>query len=303
MKIKALIILAFCSNVVFGQYYGNYEINFDNEYGLENLYIDTVSNTKNIWEIGSPNKIGFDSAYSNPNTICTDLNNPYPINDTSVFLIKNLADGGFKYDHTVILAGKYKIDTDSLKDFGRIEFSPDNGTTWIDLLTDTVYQEKWCYMWWSEKPCFTGKTDGWQYFSVWLAGFGNEFDIGGWESNDTVIYKFSFISDSIQTNQDGWILDDLHFEDWEEAIKENKFNTFESFTYPNPANDFVNLEFSNKLNRIYNITIYDINGRIMGNTVTQSGLVEINLSNYKLGTYFYRIYFENKISTGQIIKE
>lgn len=303
MRIKTLIFLTFFSNVVFGQYYGNYGINFDNEVGLENLFIDTLSNSENIWEIGTPNKIGFDSAYSTPNAICTDLNNPYPTNDTSVFLIKNLADGGFEYNHTVILVGKYKIDSDTLKDFGRIEFSPDNGTTWIDLLTDTVYKEKWCYEWWSEKPCFTGHTNEWKEFSVWLAGFGREFGIGGWDSNDTVIYKFSFISDSIQTNKAGWILDDLHFEDFWETIQESNFNSFISSAYPNPANDFVNIKFSNEMSKSYNVLIYDINGRIARNIETQSGLVKIDINDFKLGMYFYRIYDKNKMSFGQILKE
>lgn len=303
MKQSVFLILTLCSTLMYGQYYGNYHINFDNEYGLENLFIDTISNDNNIWEIGAPDKIVFDSAYSLPNAICTDTANSYPVNDTSVFLIRNLADGGFEKTHTVILGGRYKIDSDTLKDFGKIEFSPDNGVTWVDLLTDTVYSEKGCYDWWSEKPTFTGKTDGWKEFYVWLAGFGWEFDIGGWDANDTVIYRFTFISDSVQTNRDGWILDDLHFEDYYESIEERGFNSFNSSVFPNPAHHLVNIEFSNEASKNYNISIYDVNGRLTMSDDTRTGLIQFDLSNLSAGVYFYRIKFENNISLGKILRK
>ncbi|MFI5135825.1 MAG: hypothetical protein ACHQD9_08235 [Chitinophagales bacterium] len=50
------------------------------------LKIDTTAG--NIWEIGRPHKIFFDSAYSLPNAIVTDTLNPYPINNFSTFTIK-----------------------------------------------------------------------------------------------------------------------------------------------------------------------------------------------------------------------
>ena len=58
----------------------------------------------------------------------------------------NFADGGFAFVHTAILSGEYYVNSDSLTDFGLIEFSPDNGTTWIDLINDTTYAND---LWWN----------------------------------------------------------------------------------------------------------------------------------------------------------
>ncbi len=48
------------------------------------IQIDT-SQQGNIWQIGRPQKILFNLAFSIPNAIVTDTLNTYPINDTSSF--------------------------------------------------------------------------------------------------------------------------------------------------------------------------------------------------------------------------
>lgn len=303
MKIRLIVFLIICSNTVIGQYSGNYSLDFDDQDNLYHLYIDTVANNNNIWEIGNPNKVPFKEAFSSPNAICTDLDAPYRKNDTSTFIINNLADGGFENSHTVILSGRYKMDTDSLKDFGILEFSPDNGTTWVDLLTDTVYKQKNCYEWWSEEPVFTGSVDEWREFHVWLAGFGPEFNIGGWQMNDTVKYRFTFISDSIQTNKAGWILDDLHFEDWVESINNRNFVSFKSTVYPNPTADAVTIRFSNKEHEVFNVSLFRESGALQKSLDTNSELVEIDLNELPSGIYYYRIKHKNKVSTGNIVKQ
>lgn len=284
--------------MIYGQYDGNYDIDFDDQYGLEYLFIDTISNKENIWQIGPPEKNSFDKAYSAPNAICTDLVNPYPVNDTSIFTITNIADGGFEYNYIAILAGKYKIDSDSLNDFGLIEFSPDNGHTWIDIINDTIYLQKGCYEWWTDKPAFTGKTNGWKDFEVLLAGFGDEFNIN-WP--DTIIYRFSFISDSIQTNKSGWILDNLHFEDWWESIIDRSDNSFNSEVYPNPARNFITIRFPNEERRNINIAIFDTKGALIKSVNTNSGFIEIDLNSFRPGTYHYVVKNKNEKSSGDII--
>ena len=200
------------------------------------LETDTVSNPDNIWEIGHPDKTIFNSACSEPNVIITDTSNTYPINDTSVFIVKHVSDwsGGFQLHHTVILQGKYQVNCDTLTDFGKIEFSPDNGLTWVDLINDEEYYEMNCYDWWTEKPVLTGNTTAWAEFRVWVAGFGPVFDI---QPGDTVLYKFSFISDAVQTNKDGLMYDDFRFEDYAETI-EKMNNNPDLIVFPNPTTGF-----------------------------------------------------------------
>lgn len=284
--------------MIYGQYDGNYDIDFDDQYGLEYLFIDTISNQENIWQIGSPEKNSFDKAYSAPNAICTDLVNPYPVNDTSIFTLTNIANGGFENNYIAILAGKYKIDSDSLNDFGLIEFSPDNGHTWIDLINDTIYLQKGCYEWWTDKPSFTGKTNGWKDFDVLLAGFGDEFNM---QWPDTVIYRFTFISDSIQTHKSGWILDNLHFEDWWESIIDRSKNSFKSEVYPNPAGNFVTIRFPNEEGKNIKIAVFDNKGALIRSVNTNSEFIEIELNSIQPGIYHYVVYNKNEKSSGDII--
>ncbi|MBN2668164.1 MAG: hypothetical protein JXR60_02945 [Bacteroidales bacterium] len=129
MKIILLFTFLSYSVVTYSKSYDNYTIDFDNQYFLDRLVIDTVYNPNNIWQIGSPQKNTFVSVYSIPKVIVTDTINSYPNNDTSQFVIKYVSDelGGVQWPHTVILAGQYQVNSDTLYDFGMIEFSPDNG--------------------------------------------------------------------------------------------------------------------------------------------------------------------------------
>lgn len=302
-KLMTLVIIVI-SISAYSQNYWDYNINFEDTSQFFRLKIDTISNPNNIWHIGEPQKTIFTSAYSIPNAIVTDTVNSYPVNDTSIFVIKHVSDwlGGFQMPHTVILGGKYQINSDTINDFGILEFSPDNGNTWINLLTDTIYQNQWCYEWWSAKPALTGNSSGWTDFYVWVAGFGPVFNI---QPGDTVQYKFTFISDSIQTNKDGLIYDDLHFEDWAEGINENQ-NQFDTKTYPNPTSGIIEIQFLNEKNETFEFTLFDSNGRIiLTKRTTNKSSIELDLNNYNSGIYVYKILNQRNrtMSFGKILKQ
>jgi hypothetical protein len=284
---STIILTVFTIFNIYSQEYFDYYINFEDPGQFYRLEIDTISNPNNIWEIGVPNKTIFDSASSEPNVIVTDTINHYPINDTSSFTIKHVSTGeGFELSHTVILQGKYQVNCDSLTDFGKIEFSPDNGITWVDLLNDEEYYNMYCYEWWSEKPTLTGNTSVWTEFRVWVAGFGPVFDI---QFGDTVLYKFTFISDELQTNKDGLMFDDFQFEDWAETI-ETINNPSSLNVYPNPTTNFVTIEFNNTNNELHKLVVYDSNGHeILLKQKTTHNKFEIDLSNFEPETYFYLI--------------
>lgn len=197
------------------------------------LQIDTVSNPNNVWQIGAPQKAIINSAYSSPNLIITDTLNHYPPGDTSVFIFKHIDQGGFSTPHSAELAGYYKVNTDSLNDYGTIEISLDQGITWINLLTDTIYSTY--YDWWTPKPVLTGNSYGWQNFWVHLAPLGEVFNVN-W--GDTILLKFTFISDSIADTLDGLAFDNFQFCDGVESIEEILNNNL-IVVYPNPTSDLL----------------------------------------------------------------
>ena len=85
----------------------------------------------------------------------------------------------------------FKIDCDSLNDFGKVELSMDNGNTWYDVLTlDTLVN---MITWLEPKPILTGAMTTWNHFSVDLMGITYQFGM-----TDTLLYKFTFISDLIR---------------------------------------------------------------------------------------------------------
>ena len=301
MRVLLLLILALSSQFNQAQIYDFYEINFDIQSELFRIRIDSISNPNNQWQIGVPDKSIISSAFSDPNVIITNTNDPYSISDTSSFIIEHVAEAGFQTGYAVDIAGKYFVDADSLNDIGFFEISPDNGDTWIDLINDTIYEGE-LYYWWNGKPTFTGSSIGWQEFWVDLSPFGQEFNI---EYGDTILYKFTFISDSIQTNRDGLAFDDLEFFDYISSIEEPSSEFF-SVVSPNPSSEQIRISFLNSGSDRIDCRIFDQKGKsVLYIGPTKSTFIDLNLSRFKDGLYFYRL--ENletyELSSGKILKK
>jgi hypothetical protein len=177
------------------------------------------------------------------------------------------------------------VSSDTLTDYGTIEFSPDNGTTWIDLINDTTYSSSF---WWNlPKPTFSGNSYGWQYFYVNIAGLGPIFGI---QNGDTVLFRFTFISDSAQTNKDGLMFDDFQFHDYFEGIEETQDNNLISI-YPNPTSD--ELSIYKTISGAYSrIQILNYTGQILYDV---SNFVEeaLDIGMLKNGIYLLK-YSDNK---------
>jgi len=217
-----LISISFTS---FGQW--EWTINFEDPDVFDRIFIDTTANPNNIWQIGEPAKYLFNSAYSPTHVIITDSVNPYPVNDTSGFVITHVRYGGEGLANILLLLDFYfKMDSDTLTDFGMIEMSVDNGNSWINLMTDDTLN---IINWYQPKPALTGTIHQWTHFSADLSGY--TYYLG---YSDTLLYKFTFISDGNQTNREGWMIDDFLFEDEWEGIKEHRYDNMITVS-PNPV--------------------------------------------------------------------
>lgn len=305
MKNKAFIIIAilFISVKTFSQNY--YEITFEGNGVYENdfrhfLYRDTISNPANIWQIGAPQKTVFTSASSLPNAIVTDTLNYYPINDTSSFIIRHIADLGFVMNTGVLLAGKYNVHSDTLIDFGSIEFSPDNGSTWIDLNTTTVYASN--IMWTSPEPILSGNSTGWKSFSVVHQGLGVIFGIS---IGDTVMWRFTFRSDGIQTNKDGLMFDSIYV--WDvPPIGVNDMNSDNSIGVdPNPTNGGIIAVAVTSSGVEKQIEVYNLLGEKLFTMPVEANQkeVKLDLSTFSKGMYLIKVETENGVLCKKIIKE
>ena len=178
------------------------------------LAINLDLNPTNIWQIGSPQKPVLNNAWSTPKVIITDTINTYPVNDTSSFTIQNTAlQSSSSVNWTNFnLNFHYFVDSDTLSDYGIIEFSPDNGTTWIDLINDPNYSE---YLEWvtnnniGDLPVLSGTSGAWLEANVNMRQLGVFLDI---QPGTIFLWRFTFISDGMQNNRDGIMYDNIQIE-------------------------------------------------------------------------------------------
>ncbi len=181
--------------------------------------------------------------------------------------------------------GQYAVQTDSLNDYGLIEFSPDNGTTWIDIINDTLYSST--FLWYSPKPVLTGNSYGWEHFDVSMADIGSVFNI---QLGDTLLLRFSFISDSIADNQDGLMYDNLCFTDFVEGISETSFKPIKSKIFPNPVKRIFTIEFENPDSELFQLSIYDIHSNLIftRDNISENNVV-IDAQSFEQGTFIYKL--------------
>jgi hypothetical protein len=282
MKKLIPFLLIFLSLQVQAQF-SNFCVNFEDPEYIGAVSIDTVTYPENLWQIGPPQKPGFGYAYSQPNAIVTDTLNPYPANNVSSFTIMNQVSYGFYYD-LVIFYGFYFVQSDSLNDFGTLEFSPDNGTTWIDLINDTLYPANFL---WVTKPVLTGNSYDWYPFEMLLADIGSIFPL---QIGDTVLYRFKFITDITFDNLGGLMFDDICFGEFIEGISETRFKPVLTSIFPNPSKDHFTIRFENPRSDLFELAVYDEQSHRMITMENIGGKsIFLDATPLQPGIYFYKL--------------
>ena len=276
-------------------------ITFEEPY--EYITIDTSG--QNIWQIGEPNKIFFDSAYSINNAIVTDTLNFYPANNNSYFDLKIGAFNFYEYyPYDIFIEIKHKFDSDTLKDGGFISVSYDNGSTWMNIIKDTVYTG-FVPLWqnlnlydlndtlYNGEYGFSGHSSGWitTYFTWHILPVNRSANIIG----DTMVIRFNFISDSIDNNREGWMIDNikLYAVDLGDGIDDIKPLQYK--ITPNPMSEISIIELEN-YNKIQ-LSIYNIQGQLIkqNNYINNQSII-INKNNLNPGIYFVKIKTDNGLT-------
>lgn len=299
MKKILTFLLLLNGNFLFAQNCDQYCLRFEDTFCVSHLSIDTINFPDNIWQVGRPQKPFFNNASSPTHAILTDTINAYPVNNHSVFTITNQATMGVIYGFNMF-SGMYKVQSDSLNDYGRMDFSPDNGTTWIDVFNDTVYH---VVNWFTLTPVLTGTSDGWQYFDVLLADLGSVFNLS---LGDTILYRFSFISDATVESMDGLMFDDFCFNDFVEGISETHFKPIKSKIYPNPSATVFSIDFENPLLESFELAVYDIHSKLQFKKENiRETKISVNANLFKPGIYVYKLtnLKSKQRSWGKFIKE
>ena len=227
--------------------------NFDSNTAYTVL-IDTT-NPNNIWHIGTPQKQFLNAAYSAVNALVTDtVNLPAP-NDTSYATLIIPWEWAYTY---VKFRHKYSID--SIHQQAYLECSYDKGSTWYLLDSDgnglggceDAHYRDWQYCDLDTTGLdynhpFSGTSNGWHqsgYLWEWFAVVRmNEADTVPpcVVPPDTLLVRFVFITDSVQSGHEGWMIDDLQVSMVQPGFGIDEVETMPIEIFPNPARNWITI--------------------------------------------------------------
>ncbi len=254
-----------------------------------------VGDSTNTWQIGKPDKNLFVDSRSGLNAIITDTTNSYPVNDTSSFYFTIYKP---EYDMYCALWFSFwhKFETDSTKDYGFVDFSFDGGDSWHQGANWNLYFEE--VLFWREyvdlnigryeDPIITGDSHGWvrdEYTLRWAYGVkkGTAEPI----YPDSILFRFNFISDSIQTNKDGWMIDDIRVEKLVcGGIQGSESLHIKIFPNPTPSELYI----SSTSQLIESLKIFDLAGNcIISIPYINSTTFSLNLDGTHAGMYILHL--------------
>jgi hypothetical protein len=264
------------------------------------------NDTSNIWQIGPPQKLFFDTAYSATNALVTDTINPYPISNHSYFDLR--IPDTLNFIGNVILSFKHKFQTDTLIDGGYLEISNDGGYSWLNVIEDDAGLALNSENMYSQTDTlsggihgFSGTSEGWITTRIqWVWGMLLK------GTNEDKIIRFHFISDSIQTNKAGWMIDDvlLSYVETPGGISDFQHSDISLKLVPNPAGDYINLSFDGLDAQPYTLSVFNVLGQEV-KTLHDIRLSQarLDVSGFKNGMYFVQLKKEGQIvGSGKFLK-
>lgn len=261
------------------------------------IMLDTSSS--NIWQIGKPQKIIFDSAATFPNALVTDTINNYPDSNVSRFTFKIVP--WFNWG-ILALQWKQKLDMDLHHDGGIIEYSVDTGVTWTNVFNDPHVYYLYGFLPTNQDTlptseyAFSGTDSTWR--DVWLC-----FDMTWLSFNDSIYFRYTLKTDSINNNKDGWMIDNMmaHISIMH-PVKEVDKNDYMN-VYPNPAKDFVNIEMEKiqDFHIIEDMKFISQDGKILKEWKNEPTKFWFDVRNYPDGLYFLKVKTNLKSETIPIV--
>lgn len=295
---KTLCII--CSLLVSIIAHAQDEYNFDFDKNPDQFQFDNTSNNS-LWQIGIPQKAFFNEAYSAPNAILTDTLNNYPPNQNTSFTFEFYP---FQFPY-IQVEWRQKTDFEKGVDGGVVEASYDGGDTWLNVLNDTIfrpvvvgnYQVDTLF---NGDAGFSG-TDDWEWVAICWGTYYGEIPTN---TQKPVYVKFTVVSDSVDTQQEGWMLD--NFRVIQGAIGSVNSLSFQPIdVYPNPVqqNLFINLPMGQMRNA--NITIYNNYGQAVYNQSLNAAFLQtysLSTQNLPNGIYTFMLITENAQFRNRFIK-
>jgi hypothetical protein len=236
----------------------------------------------------------------------TDTILPYPAEKHAWFDL--LISGWFP---NIILSFYHKYQTDTLTDGGYIEVSYDNGATWANVVYDTT---GW-YFYFGEENLysvsdtlsggmagFSGQSDGWIWTRIqWV------WEVPVRYPGDSLMFRFNYISDSLDTGKDGWIIDDINltFVNIPGAIGDAETLSGISIS-PVPFSEKIYIDLRDMPDKKpLELILMDISGKEVRHERIPAGTAEYSLEgleNVPVGMYLIRFQQESRSWARKVLK-
>lgn len=269
------------------QFYQQYFDGIDTS-ASNSIIIDFGSDTTNIWQVGSPQKTIFHSAATQPNALVTDTINFYPVNDTSSFTYR-LFNPVFAFG-VFALQWMQKIDYDRDRDGGMIEYTTNGGATWVNVFNDPYVYNFYGFdtlnvdTMGGNNYGFSGTDTTWR--NVWLC-----FDMSFLTLFDTIDFKFTSISDSVDNHKEGWMIDNMFSQlTFVHTVKSEKMDDYlKIFPTPTSGTIYIEAEKQNGFHIIEWMELTDVQGRVVKKYGVSPTKFNIDISDLPDGNYFLRV--------------
>jgi hypothetical protein len=282
-----------------------------------------------LWTVGMPNKDNWDTTFlmqhSRPLALMTDTQNYYPNSNHSVFNL-NIEKPAWTYYYNYcwskfIFSMSYVCDTDTLKDGMFIEVSFNGGEDFVNILdTSAIYNAE------NSPDLIENLTD---YKSSYVqdtilgfsggifgnipeqsnfSGFAAEFwwdDENGFDVTNARI-RVHFVSDNVDNNKKGIIIDDLSIlvEEWCHYVNIEEFKHEENeivYMTPNPITENSKIFFENTENDLAQIRIFSNTGKLVDMYTTRDNFIEISKFEFNKGIYIFKIQVVDKYYYGKFV--
>lgn len=255
----------------------------------DSLHLDSIY-PAGCWQVGTPNKPVFTSAFSPGRALVTDTILPHADSTTCYAEFSLIATGSI-WDHGRYLEFMHWVDTDSLDSYGDIQgYDHDLGqwhsltgspehyfTVYPPYLTDFQTQT-------DSMVLFTGRSNGWRSVSM---SFGC---LKFLPAPDTVQLRFVFRSGNNPSGRDGWMIDNIRVtaNTCVGGIAEGGMTAMK--LYPNPASTSVEIHLDGTINGKRSVDVATMDGRIVAtNMDLLSSESTIDVSGFGAGFYLVRV--------------
>lgn len=294
-----LALLVFCPFSGFSQSYVQYFDGADTSW-YNSLLIEIDTSASNIWQVGPPQKQIFDTAATAPNVIVTDTIDPYPNNNVSRFSFK--IDPQWFGWGVLAVQWKQKLDMVPGVDGGIIEFSVDSGSTWQNAFNnpyvynfygfDQVNQDTLL----DGEEAFTGTDSLWK--DIWLC-----FDISWLSMFDTLEFRYTFRSDTLEGGGEGWMIDNLQAHITIIHTIDDGLHDKYLKVGPNPTQGRLDVEArkTSEYHIIEKLQLFDLQGRIVKEWRNVPTKFFIDIEDQSDGVYYLKVTTNLRTETHRIV--